>query len=220
MRKVTGARDIKLIAVGNSMGIRLPKTLLQKYGWSDSPLSWKKRRKASFCTAGKGISSLGKTRIKAWPWSMKTGTIWTRRSPMAWIDGDLSQAICHLPCRPQSHRRRRASQGTARRGGQPGNEMNQWDGHNRRLPLSPLILHPPCEREKRIEQVMRGMNQAAYDRRQWELDPSKRETLVKLERLDARQSGSSRRVPAIPGQRGTTGRRADIEVFCVQRRTI
>ena len=27
-------------------------------------------------------------------WSMKTGTIWTRRSPMAWIDGDLSQAIC------------------------------------------------------------------------------------------------------------------------------
>ncbi len=36
MRKVTGARDIKLIAVGNSRGIRLPKTLLQKYGWSDS----------------------------------------------------------------------------------------------------------------------------------------------------------------------------------------
>ena len=36
MRKVTSARDIKLIAVGNSRGIRLPKTLLQKYGWSDS----------------------------------------------------------------------------------------------------------------------------------------------------------------------------------------
>lgn len=36
MRKVTGTRDIKLIAVGNSRGIRLPKTMLQKYGWSDS----------------------------------------------------------------------------------------------------------------------------------------------------------------------------------------
>ena len=36
MRKVTDTRDIKLIAVGNSRGIRLPKTLLQKYGWSDS----------------------------------------------------------------------------------------------------------------------------------------------------------------------------------------
>ena len=36
MSKAPGARDIKLIAVGNSRGIRLPKTLLQKYGWSDS----------------------------------------------------------------------------------------------------------------------------------------------------------------------------------------
>ena len=36
MRKVAGTRDIKLIAVGNSRGIRLPKPLLQKYGWSDS----------------------------------------------------------------------------------------------------------------------------------------------------------------------------------------
>ena len=51
----------------------------------------------------------------------------------------------------------------------------------------PHEIESPWEREKRIEQVMRGMNQAAYDRRQWELDPSKRETLVKLERLVARQ---------------------------------
>ncbi len=29
-------RDIKLIAIGNSKGIRLPKVLLQKYGWGDS----------------------------------------------------------------------------------------------------------------------------------------------------------------------------------------
>ena len=29
-------RDIKLISIGNSKGIRLPKALLQKYGWSDS----------------------------------------------------------------------------------------------------------------------------------------------------------------------------------------
>lgn len=36
MGSATGTRKVKLIAVGNSKGIRLPKTLLQKYGWSDS----------------------------------------------------------------------------------------------------------------------------------------------------------------------------------------
>ena len=36
MRKANGARDIKLISIGNSKGIRLPKVLLQKYGWCDS----------------------------------------------------------------------------------------------------------------------------------------------------------------------------------------
>ena len=29
-------RDVKLIAIGNSKGIRIPKVLLQKYGWGDS----------------------------------------------------------------------------------------------------------------------------------------------------------------------------------------
>ncbi len=29
-------RDVKLIAIGNSRGIRLPKVLLQKYGWGDT----------------------------------------------------------------------------------------------------------------------------------------------------------------------------------------
>ena len=29
-------RDVKLISIGNSKGIRLPKALLQKYGWGDS----------------------------------------------------------------------------------------------------------------------------------------------------------------------------------------
>ena len=28
-------REVKLIPIGNSRGIRLPKTLLDKYGWSD-----------------------------------------------------------------------------------------------------------------------------------------------------------------------------------------
>ena len=36
MGKVTAATDVKLIAIGNSRGIRLPKVLLRKYGWSDS----------------------------------------------------------------------------------------------------------------------------------------------------------------------------------------
>ncbi len=29
-------RNVKLIAIGNSRGIRLPKAVLQKYGWGDS----------------------------------------------------------------------------------------------------------------------------------------------------------------------------------------
>ncbi len=29
-------RDVKLIAIGNSRGIRLPRALVQKYGWGDS----------------------------------------------------------------------------------------------------------------------------------------------------------------------------------------
>ncbi len=29
-------RDVKLISIGNSKGIRIPKILLQKYGWEDS----------------------------------------------------------------------------------------------------------------------------------------------------------------------------------------
>ena len=28
-------REVKLVAIGNSKGIRLPKELLDKYGWSD-----------------------------------------------------------------------------------------------------------------------------------------------------------------------------------------
>lgn len=35
MSKAGVTRDIKLVDIGNSRGIRLPKTLLQKYGWSD-----------------------------------------------------------------------------------------------------------------------------------------------------------------------------------------
>ena len=36
MKNVMKVRALKLIAIGNSRGIRLPKPLLQKYGWSDS----------------------------------------------------------------------------------------------------------------------------------------------------------------------------------------
>ena len=34
--KGNGTRDVKLITIGNSKGIRLSKVLLQKYGWTDS----------------------------------------------------------------------------------------------------------------------------------------------------------------------------------------
>ena len=36
MGKTISVRDVKLVSIGNSKGIRLPKTLIQKYGWSDS----------------------------------------------------------------------------------------------------------------------------------------------------------------------------------------
>lgn len=36
MEKSLHARDIKLISIGNSKGIRLPKAILQKYGFVDS----------------------------------------------------------------------------------------------------------------------------------------------------------------------------------------
>ena len=36
MEKQQRARDVKLVAIGNSRGVRIPKALLQKYGFSDS----------------------------------------------------------------------------------------------------------------------------------------------------------------------------------------
>ncbi len=38
MEKQSRARDAKLISIGNSKGVRIPKTLLQKYGLKDSLL--------------------------------------------------------------------------------------------------------------------------------------------------------------------------------------
>jgi antitoxin MazE len=38
MEKQSRTRDIKLISIGNSKGVRLPKTLLQKYGFNNSLL--------------------------------------------------------------------------------------------------------------------------------------------------------------------------------------
>ena len=35
MKTLTRTRDIKLISIGNSKGVRLPKTILQRYGFSD-----------------------------------------------------------------------------------------------------------------------------------------------------------------------------------------
>jgi len=38
MNKTTATREIKIVPIGNSKGIRLPKVLLEKYGWGDSLL--------------------------------------------------------------------------------------------------------------------------------------------------------------------------------------
>ena len=36
MGNTTDAREVKLIRIGNSQGIRLPKALLERYGWRES----------------------------------------------------------------------------------------------------------------------------------------------------------------------------------------
>ncbi len=36
MEKHIRARDIKIVPIGNSLGVRLPKNLLQKYGFTNS----------------------------------------------------------------------------------------------------------------------------------------------------------------------------------------
>lgn len=36
MDKTLRSRDIKIVQIGNSLGVRLPKTLLQKYGFTQS----------------------------------------------------------------------------------------------------------------------------------------------------------------------------------------
>ena len=36
MAKQQRARDVRLVPIGNSQGVRIPKALLQKYGFSDS----------------------------------------------------------------------------------------------------------------------------------------------------------------------------------------
>ena len=38
MARTRGTRGVKLIAIGNSRGIRIPKVLREKYGWSESIL--------------------------------------------------------------------------------------------------------------------------------------------------------------------------------------
>ncbi|MDE2662457.1 MAG: AbrB/MazE/SpoVT family DNA-binding domain-containing protein [Gemmatimonadota bacterium] len=36
MGRASTTRTVKLVAIGNSRGIRLPKVLLRKYGWGES----------------------------------------------------------------------------------------------------------------------------------------------------------------------------------------
>ena len=116
---VRGARTVKLIAIVNSKGIRLPKALIQKYGWSDS-LVLEETGDGVFLHSPKKASSPGETPTVPWPQPMRTGGISTRRSPMGWINGSLSQALRCLLCRSQSYGGRRNPESAAGRGGQSG----------------------------------------------------------------------------------------------------
>ena len=63
---VRNVRAVKLIAIGNSKGIRLPKALIQKYGWSGS-LVLEERGDGIFLHGPKKTSSPGETPTAPWP---------------------------------------------------------------------------------------------------------------------------------------------------------
>ena len=118
MGKAVGVRDIKLVSIGNSKGIRLPKALLQKYGWSDSLvleetdegiyLYSKEKNKLSWQETYRDMA----TEDEDWD-SLR------RRSPMGWIDGGLSEEIRNLLCRPQPQHRWGDTQSAAGCNSQP-----------------------------------------------------------------------------------------------------
>ena len=58
MRDATDSRQLKLVAIGNSRGIRLPKVMIQKYGWSDSLVA-EETEDGVCCAVPKGTSSPG-----------------------------------------------------------------------------------------------------------------------------------------------------------------
>ena len=80
MSKANVTRDVKLIAIGNSRGIRLPKALLQKYGWSDSLVLEE---------AESGIFLYGREKTKL-PWADTYRAM--AAEPEDWSDLDTSLA--------------------------------------------------------------------------------------------------------------------------------
>ena len=72
-------RDVKLIAIGNSKGIRLPKVLLQKYGWGDS-LVLEETEEGIFLYSNEKNKLSGKKPTAPWRLTAKTGAISILRS--------------------------------------------------------------------------------------------------------------------------------------------
>ena len=82
----------------------------------------------------------------------------------------------------------------------------RWD---EQFPPPKNWIKSPAARENRIAELARKMKLAAFDTRTWD---SRNLSGRRWWGLSGRPhgSGSSRSVPAIPGQGGTPGRRADI----------
>ena len=78
----TVKRDVKLVPVGNSKGIRLPKVLLQKYGWSDS-LVLEELEEGVFSTVRRAPSYPGRRPTAPWSPRGRIGVISTSPLPMA-----------------------------------------------------------------------------------------------------------------------------------------
>ena len=59
--KTPALKEIKLVPIGNSKGIRLPKILLEKYGWDESLLLEETERGLLLHSAGSGKLSWSAT---------------------------------------------------------------------------------------------------------------------------------------------------------------
>jgi len=83
MEKQVRTRDIKLVPIGNSQGVRIPKALLQKYGLSNS-LVLEETAHGLLLRKKREDKLSWEDTFRPWPRKEKTGRIWMLPCWMAW----------------------------------------------------------------------------------------------------------------------------------------